>query len=74
MAKLFTSKTFTDRLNATKAVFSKALEDARVLSADMAAEISNKEQQIATLNTEISSIKAVESDTLKFINNLEKLV
>lgn len=74
MAKLFTSKTFTDRLNATKAVFSKALEDARVLSADMAAEISNKEQQIAALNTEISSIKAVESDTLKFINNLEKLV
>lgn len=73
MARLFT-KTFADRLNATKAVFAKALEDAKTLSSDMDTEVANKEAQIASLNDEINSIKIVKNDTMKFISNLEKLV
>lgn len=69
-----TNKSFADRLNATKSVFQKALEDAKALKLEMAAKVEEKNQQIAAILAEINSISAVEADTQKFITNLEGLV
>ena len=40
------TKTFADRLSSTKSVFQKALEDARKLRQDMAAEVQRKTEQM----------------------------
>lgn len=69
-----TNKTFAERLSATKSVFQKALEDAKTLRSEMAAEVAEKNQQIAAIQAEIKDINAVEADTQKFITNLEGLV
>lgn len=68
------SKTFAERLSATKSIFQKALEDAKTLQSDMAAKVAEKNQQIAAIQAEIKDINAVEADTQKFITNLERLV
>lgn len=74
MAILGTNKTFAERLSATKSIFQKALEDARTLQSDMAAEVEKKQEQINTIQAEICNISAIEADTQKFISNLEGLV
>lgn len=74
MAILITNKTFAERLNATKSVFQKALEDAKTLQSDMAVKVAEKNQQIAAIQAEIKDINAIEADTQKFITNLEGLV
>ncbi len=68
------TKTFADRLNATKSVFQKALEDAKTLQADMNAKVAEENQQIETIKSEIADINSIQSDTTKFITNLEGLV
>ena len=74
MAILGSNKSFADRLSATKSIFQKALEDARTLQSDMAAEVEKKQEQINTIQAEICNISAIEADTQKFISNLEGLV
>lgn len=56
------NKSFADRLNATKSVFQKALEDAKALELEMAAK------------AEIADINSVSSETDRFISNLEGLI
>ena len=74
MAILGSNKSFADRLSATKSIFQKALEDAKTLQSDMAAEVEKKQEQINTIQAEICNISAIEADTQKFISNLEGLV
>ena len=74
MAILGSNKSFAERLSATKSIFQKALEDAKTLQSDMAAEVENKRKQIDAIQAEICNISAVEADTQKFITNLEGLV
>lgn len=68
------TKTFADRLSATKSVLQKALEDARKLKSDMTNEVKRKTEQIAAINAEIADINSVSSETDRFISNLEGLV
>lgn len=68
------TKTFADRLNATKSVFQKALEDAKALKAEMTAKVAEKNKQIEVINAEIADINTVSSETDRFISNLEGLV
>lgn len=50
------NKSFADRLNATKSVFQKALEDAKALELEMAAKVVEKNKQIEAINAEIADI------------------
>lgn len=68
------NKSFADRLNATKSVFQKALEDAKALELEMAAKVVEKNKQIEAINAEIADINSVSSETDRFISNLEGLV
>lgn len=68
------NKTFADRLNATKSVFQKALEDAKSLREEMSLKKEEKSRQIESIKAEIKDITEVEADTIKFITNLEGLV
>lgn len=68
------NKSFADRLNATKSVFQKALEDAKALKLEMAAKVVEKNKQIEAINAEIADINFVSSETDRFISNLEGLV
>lgn len=68
------TKTFADRLNATKSVFQKALEDAKALKAEMTAKVAEKNKQIEIINAEIADINTVSSETDRLISNLEGLV
>lgn len=68
------TKTFAERLSATKSVFQKALEDAKTLKSEMAAKVIEKQQLITDIQAEIDNINAIEADTQKFITNLEGLV
>lgn len=68
------NKTFADRLNATKSVFQKALEDAKSLKEEMSLKKEEKSRQIESIKAEIKDITEVEADTIKFITNLEGLV
>lgn len=69
-----TTKTFAERLSATKSVFQKALEDAKALKAEMTAKVAEKNKQIEVINAEIVDINTVSSETDRFISNLEGLV
>lgn len=53
------NKSFADRLNATKSVFQKALEDAKALELEMAAKVVEKNKQIEAINAEIADINSV---------------
>lgn len=68
------NKTFADRLNATKSVFQKALEDARNLRTEMSTKIEEKNAQIESIRAEISEIDSIKEDASKFISSLEGLV
>lgn len=68
------NKSFADRLNATKSVFQKALEDAKALELEMAAKVVEKNKQIEAINAEIADINSVSLETDRFISNLEGLV
>lgn len=68
------TKTFADRLSATKSVFQKALEDAKALKAEMTAKVAEKNKQIEIIQAEIKDINAVEADTQRLILNIEGLV
>ena len=58
---------FDDRLNSVKSIFRTAYDSAVQISEELNTEISNKE-------SELRSLKATETETLAFINNIKSFV
>lgn len=60
-------KSFSDRLSAAKSVFKKSYEDAIALQGELCKEIEERQNGI-------DGLKSVERDTLKFINNISRII
>lgn len=73
MIKLF-NLDFATKLGKIKKTFSKAIESAKKLEAQMDESISEKTSQVEELEKEIEEISLVKTQNSNFINNLTKLI
>lgn len=74
MATFNTKLNFSDEFDKIASVFTKALDSSKKLSEKMTQEIESKNQQINVINSEISTIKAIEEKNNEFMNKLSEIV
>ena len=74
MATFNTKLNFSDEFDKITSVFTKAPDSSKKLSEKMTQEIESKNQQINVINSEISTIKAIEEKNNEFMNKLSEIV
>lgn len=67
-------QSYADRLNSIKSMFQVAYNKASNMNKEMLNEIEAKKAQIASINQQIEVINATQSETDKFMKNLEKFI
>lgn len=71
---MFFNKTFTDELSSIKSAFQTAHDKAVTLISKMNDKISEKEEEVKKIQSEIKDIENIKAQANKFVDNLKRIL